>query len=350
MKLTKSRTIRRIAIIVIGMFAAVGLFTGGKSLRDEYYPVRVDPSSEWEPFISSLDIRHEAFFVVSNGTKLEAELFIPKGGTERKPAVIFAPGSGDSLYQNYAPGFVETYILNVFLSRDMAVLLVNKRGMGLSEGDYTRGSIEARAFDVYSAVQSIQSHPDIDETNIGLVGHSEGGWVVTQAASDHPDIAFFVSLAGPTTTRMEQAIDMYTHEAQCAGLVGEKREKYLTRRIRMTRIGTKIGEWTNFGLLGFDARSMHFDPRNAIQTMQVPALFVYAENDILVTPALNIERMNEIFGGDVPDHIETTVIDGATHGFKLVESPCESRENPAKKELSEQLTATLHTWLAAQGY
>jgi pimeloyl-ACP methyl ester carboxylesterase len=350
MKLTKSKAVRRIAIIVIGIVAAVGLFIGGKSLRNEYYPVQVDPSSEWEPFISSLDVRREAFFVVSNGTKLEAELFIPKVGAEKKPAVIFSPGSGDALYQNYAFGLVERYILKVFLTRDMAVLLVNKRGMGLSEGDYTRGSIEARAFDIYSAVQSIQSHPDIDDANIGLVGHSEGGWVVTQAAADHPDIAFFVSLAGPTTTRMEQATDMYAHEAVCDGLVGEKQEDYLKRRIRMTRIGTKIGEWTNFGLLGFDSRTMHFDPRNAIQTIQVPALFIYAENDILVTPALHIERMNEIFGGDVPEHIEMTVIDGATHGFRLVESPCESRENPAKKEWSEQLTATLHTWLAAQGY
>ena len=174
---------KQYAYILGGILLVAGLLYGAKLFRDEYLPVPVDPSPEWEPFVSTLDVQREYLFVDSDGIKLEAELFIPNGGREKKSAIVFAVGSGDLLYQNYSPGFVEKYILDLFLSRDMAVLLMNKRGMGLSDGDYTRNSIEGRAEDVYAAATQIMSHPQIDETRIGLVGHSQGGWVVTRAAA-----------------------------------------------------------------------------------------------------------------------------------------------------------------------
>ena len=186
---------KRNILIIIGLLFAAGIFYGGRSVYYEYYPVPKEPSAEWEPFVSTLDVQREDFFVDVNGIKLEAELFIPNGGAEQKAAVVFAPGSGDALYQNYSPGFIETYILGAFLPRYIAVLLVNKRGMGLSEGLYTDQSIESRAEDVIASVRSIQTHPQINAENIGLVGHSEGGWVVNYAAAQNPEIAFFISLA-----------------------------------------------------------------------------------------------------------------------------------------------------------
>ena len=65
--------------------------------------------------LSELSIEREQFFVQSGDLRLEADLLIPSGGSDRKAAVAFSPGSGDSLYQNYAKGLIETYILDVFL-------------------------------------------------------------------------------------------------------------------------------------------------------------------------------------------------------------------------------------------
>jgi pimeloyl-ACP methyl ester carboxylesterase len=219
MNLSKPKSIRRVALVILLVAISIAAFWGGKSLRDEYYPVAVDPSESWEPFVSGLDATREQLFVDLDGTSLETEIFIPNGGRDRKAAIVFATGSGDSLYQNYAWGLIETFILDVFLPRDTAVVLYNKRGMGKSEGDYTRSSIDGRTADVLTVVRAVADHPRVDTTQIGLVGHSEGGWVVTQAAADGSDIAFFISLAGPATTRIEQAIDMCTHEAKRSGLL-----------------------------------------------------------------------------------------------------------------------------------
>lgn len=341
---------KRNILIIIGLLLVMGLFYGGRSVYYEFYPVPKEPSAEWEPFVSALDVQREAFFVDVYGIKLEAELFIPNGGAEKKPAIVFSPGSGDSLYQNYSPDFIETYVLDIFLAHDFAVLLVNKRGMGLSEGLYTDQSIEGRAEDVLVSVRAIQTHPQIDAEKIGLVGHSEGGWVVTYAAAQNPEIAFFINLAGPTIIRKEQAEDMYTFEATCSDLEGDELDKYVEKRLKTTELGMKIGKVTNFGLLGFDYRSMGFDPRKALKTVESPGLFIFGENDILVIPDKNIERMNETFDGNVPDNLTMAVVKDATHTFRLVDVPCDSWKDPKQYETSTEVIAILNDWLAEQGY
>ena len=197
---------RKVIYIILGLLLAVGIFFAWKSIRDEYFPIPMDPLPGWEPYVNSLDAEYQTLFVDAGGTQLEAALFIPNGGDSKKPAVVFSPGSGDSLFSNYAPDFIETFVLEVFLPRDFAVLLVNKRGMGKSEGSYVRSSIEGRAEDLYASVQTLQNHPQINPDRVGLIGHSQGGYVVMHAAGEHPDVAFFVSLAGPVTTIYEQTV------------------------------------------------------------------------------------------------------------------------------------------------
>ena len=95
---------------------------------------------------------------------------------------------------------------------------------------------------------------------------------------------------------------------------------------------------------------MSYDPRAALKTTQSPGLLVYAEHDDQVTPAPNLDRLDEIFDNRVPDNLSSVVIAGATHAFRLVTDPCESWVDPEKQEQSEQLIDVLHDWLAEQGY
>jgi len=49
---------------------------------------------------------------------------------------------------------------------------------------------------VLSAVRYLKSRKDIDATQIGLIGHSEGGIIAPLAANQTTDISFIVTLAG----------------------------------------------------------------------------------------------------------------------------------------------------------
>jgi len=341
---------KRIIGIVGVVAAAILIFLAVKAIRFEHYPVHVDPSPEWEPYISSLDVQRESFFVDSDGVQLEADLFIPNGGSQTKAAVVFSPGSGDSLYQNYAFGLIETYVLDVFLAHDMAVLLVNKRGMGQSEGNYVKNDMQGRADDLYAAVQSIQGHPSIDADNIGLVGHSQGGWVVGLTAAQHSDIAFFVSLAGPTTTVWRNVEDNYWHYFRCQGYEGEDLDARVEKKLGMAEVAVKFGELTDFGMFAFDARVFPYDPAEALRTVESPGLLVYAENDDQVTPQINLDRLDEIFDGNPPDRLTTVVLADATHAFRLVNDPCESWVDVPDQPRSEELIVVLNDWLTEQGY
>jgi len=281
---------------------------------------------------------------------LEADLFIPKNGRHLKPTAIFVSGSGDSQYQVYNSNLVYTIVRDVFLQQDMAVLLVNKRGLGASEGNYTKNDIQGRVDDIYAAVTLLQAHRAIDANNIGLVGHSQGGWTVSLATAQHPDIAFFIKLAGPATSVATNMADNYWHGYRCDGYTGEKLEEQVAKQMRLTRRGAAFGKVIPFGMFGFDAGIIEYDPEEALQTVRSPGLFVFAENDRLVTPDLNLDRLDEIFDGDVPEHLTAVTISGANHSFILVNDPCEVVPNPYERPQSAELVEMLNDWLAAQGY
>ena len=85
---------KQVIRIVAGLLMVVGLIFAVRQIRIEHYPLPVEPSPEWQPFIRSLDAQRESYFVNSDGTLLEADLFVPNGGSDNKPAVVFSSGSG----------------------------------------------------------------------------------------------------------------------------------------------------------------------------------------------------------------------------------------------------------------
>ncbi|MCB8928590.1 MAG: alpha/beta fold hydrolase [Ardenticatenaceae bacterium] len=322
------------------------LLWAGYQIRVEHYPLNIQPSDQWEGFVSNLNADRESYFVNSDGVMLEAELFVPRNGRSAKPAVVFSPGSGDSLYQNYSPDMIETAVLDLSLQRDIAVLLVNKRGMGASEGNWYKNDFQGRADDLYTAVSTLHNHPMIDANQIGLIGHSQGGWIVQLAAAQHPDIAFFISLAGPITTYQTQGLDMYTHIYPCEGYTGAALENKVNDHYRLTRLGAALGHYIPFGMLGFDAGVYDYDPLWALQTVQSPGLLLFGEHDFLVTPSWNLERMDQIFYGNPPANLQTATISGVNHGFRIVEDSC---AEPAET-ISPELLTTMNSWLDEQGF
>lgn len=328
-----------IAIIVIGILGY---------RADQPYPTQ--PKQAWIDSVSGSDVIRESTFFESDGLMLEADLILPVGGAEKKPAVVFVGGSGDGLYQGYSDGFLEKFVQGVFLPRDFAVFYFNKRGMGKSEGTWLNNSIQGRADDTYAAVEFLKSHPAIDPQNIGVIGHSQGGWVVNLVASQHNDVAFFISLAGPTTTMLGNMEDNYRGWFICEGYEGEELEQQIANKLRTTRLGAAIGKVFPFGIIGFDAKNISYDSYDALHNVAVPGLFVFGENDNLVFPEHNIAVLNESFNDSVPEILTVAVISNATHSFTISDTMCVTYEERQKLPQSEELVSTLENWLAEQGY
>jgi uncharacterized protein len=86
----------------------------------------------------------------------------------------------------------------------IAVLIFDRRGSGASEGDFETADFEDLAGDVISAVEYLQSRPDIDHTKIGLHGTSQGAWIAPIAAARKPDIAFIVAVSASGVSPADQ--------------------------------------------------------------------------------------------------------------------------------------------------
>lgn len=113
------------------------------------------------------------------------------------PAVVLISGSGPQNRDEELFGHKPFLVLSDYLTRNgIAVLRFDDRGTAASTGDFSSATSVDFATDVASAVQYLQSRPEIDTSKIGLIGHSEGGIIAPMVAGDSDDIDFIVMLAG----------------------------------------------------------------------------------------------------------------------------------------------------------
>ena len=306
-------------------------------------------SPDWEASVDSPDIQREHLFIPSGDVRLEADLLIPVGGNEKKGAVIFIVGSGPVPYQAYF-GITQKYVQDVFLPRDTAVLYVNKRGVGESEGNWKHNDFQGRADDLYAAVQFLKEHEGIDPDRIGIIGHSQGGYVVPITASQHEDVAFFISLVGSTRIVWEQMEDDYENTFRCQGYEGDELQKKVESFMKWARFEANVGKFLPLGEADIQAGIMDYDPRTALQTVKSPGLMVFAENDPTVPVEVNLARFDEIFNGNPPENLQTVTIAGAYHTFHLTSKCLTSFEEFLSAPLSDELVQVLQDWLTEQGY
>lgn len=117
----------------------------------------------------------EVTFAASDGSQLSALLYLPKNATEKTPAPAMITVHG---YLNQKE--TQSNFSIEFARRGYAVLELDLSGHGSSEqieGDMSRG--------VNDALNYVESLAFVDKDNIGLEGHSMGGWSVVTAAAEN---------------------------------------------------------------------------------------------------------------------------------------------------------------------
>jgi hypothetical protein len=121
------------------------------------------------------------------------------------PAIVLIHGSGltdrDSTYERHKPLLV---LADALTRAGYAVLRYDKRGVGLSSGDFRAATTLDFAGDAAAAMRYLRTRSEIDSKRIALVGHSEGGTIAAllSATSDPP--AASVSLNGMIAPFAEQ--------------------------------------------------------------------------------------------------------------------------------------------------
>ena len=114
---------------------------------------------------------------------------------------LLITGSGAQDRDETILGHKPFLILADYLTRrGIAVLRVDDRGVGGSTGKISEATSADFAEDVLAGVAFLKGRKEINASQIGLIGHSEGGIIAPLVASLSKDIAFIVMLAGTGLT------------------------------------------------------------------------------------------------------------------------------------------------------
>jgi len=114
------------------------------------------------------------------------------------PTVLLICGAG---YQNRDADSYQ-HKLHLVLADDLtrrglAVLRYDKRGIGGSTGDFSKATEEELIADAAAAARYLESRSDVDHRRIGIIGHSQGGYIAPRVAVTDPAVAFLVLIAAP---------------------------------------------------------------------------------------------------------------------------------------------------------
>ncbi len=114
------------------------------------------------------------------------------------PGVLFITGSGPQDRDEQILGHKPFLVLADHLTRaGFATLRVDDRGVGGSTGDDGQATYDELLGDVLAGLATLAEHPRVDAERVGLIGHSQGGFLAPVAAVTSDDVAFVVLLAGP---------------------------------------------------------------------------------------------------------------------------------------------------------
>lgn len=111
------------------------------------------------------------------------------------PVVVLISGSGQQNRDSEIFGHKEFWVIaDDFAKKGIGVLRVDDRGTGGSNGATRTMTTENFAGDTECAVEFLAQK---GYSNIGLIGHSEGGIIAPMVASKNPKVKFIISMAGP---------------------------------------------------------------------------------------------------------------------------------------------------------
>lgn len=122
-----------------------------------------------------IEIKNSKF--VSEGVSLSGRLMQPKHMGKGTPLVVFAHGSETTGWIDRAR---DPYLL---LARGVSVFVFDKRGTGLSEGQYTQ-NFPLLSKDLVAASKEAKRLSGGKYGRFGLIALSQGGWIAPMAASD----------------------------------------------------------------------------------------------------------------------------------------------------------------------
>jgi uncharacterized protein len=241
------------------------------------------------------------------GVRLSGTITLP-GTALASPGIVLIGGSGPSDRHN--DGFFDP--LRDHLARaGVAVLAYDKRGAGRSAGHWPTATVDDLAADAAAAVAALQEHPRIAAGTVGVLGHSEGGWVALRLCARLGTPQHLIMNSCPAVSFAESEVYALTRAGAEQGRAAALMQQ-LSAAVRAGH-GYQEGQrilatcqhepwypvlaaggfsldasaWSQLGAWG------QYDPGADLDQLTTPTLAIFGANDPLVLLQASIARLRE---------------------------------------------------------
>jgi len=154
---------------------------------------------------------------LGDGLQTDGQLTLPAVGKGPFPGVLLIQGSGTIDMNEYIPPSVTgsdkpsrpfLQIAEYLSSRGFAVLRFNKRGVGLNGTVLDAGVVNNTTYqdiksDSQRALQVLRAQPEVDGSDITVLGHSEGAIVGPRIALEDQGVQKLVLMSAPAESLQE---------------------------------------------------------------------------------------------------------------------------------------------------
>ncbi len=303
------------------------------------------------------------------------------------PAVILITGSGqqdrDETMLGHKPFAV---IADNLTKKGFLVLRADDRGMGKTTGDFTQATSLDFAKDVEAGLDFLETQPEVDKENIGLIGHSEGGLIAPIVAGERKEVKFIVLLAGPgipTIDLMQQqseAIDVSgghtLAEAKATSgflrVIWEELNKNEDTATTTNNIRMKAGEWAktldtavlakirkridlpvdDYLRKATTAASgkwfryfIGFDPQPYLQKLQCKVLALGGSKDVQVIAGTNLPGIRAALQKSHSPKYDVIELPGLNHLFQTCTKCSPAEYDELEETFSPTALAIMDDWL-----
>ena len=316
---------------------------------------------------------------VAKGVTLAGTLTLPKGDGPH-PAVILISGSGpqdrNEEILDHKPFLV---IADHFTRNGIAVLRYDDRGVAQSTGDFAKATSADFATDVQAGIKFLKSRKDIHAEKIGLVGHSEGGIIAPMVASQSPDVAFAVLMAGPGVSGTEILLLQQRLIGRAQGLDEatldeiEKANKKTYKKIKktknlektLTKIKKKALKEVEDSTTIEAAKTqidqnlkqlsspwyryfLKYDPATSLEKTTCPVLAINGEKDLQVDADQNLPAIEKALKKAGNTRFKTVRLPGLNHLFQKAETGAPAEYKEIEETFSADVLRLMTEWINEQ--
>jgi len=316
----------------------------------------------------------EVSFQNAAGTAtLAGTLTIPTG-VGPFSAVLLVAGSGPQNRDEFLAGHQPFLVLaDALVRKGIAVLRYDKRGIGKSTGNFGAATTDDFTADADAALGFLKARKEIVGEKVGVIGHSEGGWIAPILAGKG-GVAWIVLLAAPGQTGEKTMLAQSKVIAEAAGMplaqVAQSlefdrkayavvREEHDSVLLEKKLDAMVISSGMADGSLPASVQAqihmlsspwfryfLDYDPLPALKKVTCPALVLNGSKDLQVSAAENLPLIQKALEAAGNKEVRVKEMPDLNHLLQHAESGTPAEYGTLEETISPEVLQLISEWAA----